>query len=744
MAWGYKASTYHDNGVGVTVNAGSTTTIALGAAAAVGDRIVICIQSLQNISGSGSTNFTVSDNVNSGSYTEDATQTLATYPTLTNQPVRHSVWSKTVTTAGTPTITVGVPSGGGQYNVGLQCAAYTGLITSDPGGDVTAGATGNSTSASSGATSNTTAANELVLCSVMDSGEGTTITAGSGFTARGTHQSDAGRWQGILEDKDSGASATPQTGTATYGAAPAGWFALTVVYKVISTTTTYPITRSVTQAQSVSLASSKVFLRTVSTSQNQTLSRSVYLGVHYSITRSVSQAQSLSVATASANLPTDYYTTTFPLTENPMVQGGVWTDGASVGLDWCDLRTTPNKEFGTQTGNTNPPFNDSVAHLKGTWGNDQEARATVFNNLGAGASVSNEVELLLRFDITAHTARGYEIEFSVNPTRIYFDIVRWNGPLADATNSNKGYTPLLHVTNPTMPQLNTGDVVYAKIVGNTISGYVNGTLIGSVTDTGTDHAPWTSGRPGIGHYLKNDPTVGDPSLYGFSQYMAHTIGTPIPVRVSTTQSTAVSLRQQSIIARILTAGQPQTLVLQQAVRRAVTLVQVQLASLVVGRALQRTVSAVQAQLASVTARKVILSTVSATQAQIVSLRRSQLPFRPALSQTTALARTLLVRLVRTVAQSQSAQLSIASSNRTFLLSGTARPTTTLSLAMTTAGSGPAVYTLSTFVRTSARLDWSLILRPRPITPPLEPSAPDGPPVLLPAGSGGVPPLRPLY
>ena len=32
------------------------------------------------------------------------------------------------------------------------------------------------------------------------------------------------------------------------------------------------------------------------------------------------------------------YTTNFPLTENPISEGGKWTNGQTVGLDWANMR----------------------------------------------------------------------------------------------------------------------------------------------------------------------------------------------------------------------------------------------------------------------------------------------------------------------------------------------------------------------------------------------------------------------
>ena len=41
------------------------------------------------------------------------------------------------------------------------------------------------------------------------------------------------------------------------------------------------------------------------------------------------------------------YSTTFPLTENPISEGGSWTNGGATGLGWANVQTTPGLSFGT-------------------------------------------------------------------------------------------------------------------------------------------------------------------------------------------------------------------------------------------------------------------------------------------------------------------------------------------------------------------------------------------------------------
>src|SRR6202795_2129963 len=71
------------------------------------------------------------------------------------------------------------------------------------------------------------------------------------------------------------------------------------------------------------------------------------------------------------------YSTSFPLTENPVSLGGIWINGGSTGLDWVNSRTTPGLAFGTVVSGA-PPYNDSTAVLAGTWASNQMAQATVY------------------------------------------------------------------------------------------------------------------------------------------------------------------------------------------------------------------------------------------------------------------------------------------------------------------------------------------------------------------------------
>lgn len=193
------------------------------------------------------------------------------------------------------------------------------------------------------------------------------------------------------------------------------------------------------------------------------------------------------------------YSTAFPLAENPVSESGNWLNGATTGIDWGDVSTTP--------GETHPHpgparYADATALLAGSWGPDQSAQGTVWTG---NPSNFPEVELRLRSSLSARVCNGYEITFSIAPNA-YLLIVRWNGPLGNYTILN----------NPTGEQyrVKNGDVVKATMVGNVITAYKNGVQMAQATDS-----TYTSGKPGMGF---NEQVNGD---YGYTAFSATDEGT---------------------------------------------------------------------------------------------------------------------------------------------------------------------------------------------------------------------------
>jgi hypothetical protein len=192
------------------------------------------------------------------------------------------------------------------------------------------------------------------------------------------------------------------------------------------------------------------------------------------------------------------YSTNFPLTENPISEGGNWINGGAVGLDWYNIRTDGAYAHGT---NTTGSYTDPTAILTGTWGANQTVEATIYS-VNQTSSLYQEVELRLRSSISAHSCRGYEVSFRCLATgNSYIRIVRWNGALGDFT----------YLNGVQGPGISNGDVIKATVVGVVITAYVNGVEVVQATDN-----TYSSANPGMGFNYGCNGTYGDFGLTRFT------------------------------------------------------------------------------------------------------------------------------------------------------------------------------------------------------------------------------------
>jgi len=204
------------------------------------------------------------------------------------------------------------------------------------------------------------------------------------------------------------------------------------------------------------------------------------------------------------------YATNFPAAENPVSEASKWMNGKAAGLDWTDVWTTRGLAFGTQSGGGG--YDDSVAILRGAWGPDQSASATVRSVNPKGGSVYEEVEILLRWSLRAHSARGYEINFrALNSSESYTEIVRWNGRRGDFTYLAKRRGLAYGIKD--------GDAVKATVIGNVITSYINGVAVASARDS-----TYGDGNPGMGFFLQG--ATGVNRDYGFTTFSAADGGSP--------------------------------------------------------------------------------------------------------------------------------------------------------------------------------------------------------------------------
>lgn len=187
------------------------------------------------------------------------------------------------------------------------------------------------------------------------------------------------------------------------------------------------------------------------------------------------------------------YSTSFPATENPISQSGIWVNGGSVGGNWNNVRTTPGLAFGAATVSST---DDCLAHLNLGFLPSQSIEGTVFKAGGYSPPDSHEIELLTRWSIALGVSRGYEVNWQFAGI---CQIVRWNGSLGDFTVIGSDVDIGAAVT---------GDKLKVTVVGSNIKVYKNSVEVRSETDS-----TWTTGNPGIGFFPRTGATLAS---YGWS------------------------------------------------------------------------------------------------------------------------------------------------------------------------------------------------------------------------------------
>jgi hypothetical protein len=224
---------------------------------------------------------------------------------------------------------------------------------------------------------------------------------------------------------------------------------------------------------------------------------------------------------ASGVAPRTFYTTSFPLTENPISENGIWTNTADSSLTKVKTEVVLGTHIahGTMGGHAVPPYNDSSATLTG-FPPDHVITGTIWLNPSVPASPNVEIELHLRWTegVTpwtgpygTFTVHGYEI--NINQNDGYFYLNRFGE--APVTGGFP-YPSSVNVT-----PVKTGDVLYAEVSTVPTGAHIvvkwNGVTCIDVIDTN----PYLGGNPGIGFYT--DPGGAD-NWYGFSSITASTVG----------------------------------------------------------------------------------------------------------------------------------------------------------------------------------------------------------------------------
>lgn len=202
------------------------------------------------------------------------------------------------------------------------------------------------------------------------------------------------------------------------------------------------------------------------------------------------------------------YTTTFPLTEGTISEGGIWLAPAT---GWTSVTTASGNAYGTETPHSPPPFDDSYAIIDSTKIAFNPNQSVQCNMHAAGTipgARAQEVELLLRMTQGSNTISGYEIDIKITGA---FHFIRWNGPLNDYSNL------LLDQTNNVV--IADGANWQADIIGTVITVRCNG-VVCSTYDTAPDSIKWSTGQPGMGFFGVNGDVAAD---FGWASFTATSV-----------------------------------------------------------------------------------------------------------------------------------------------------------------------------------------------------------------------------
>jgi hypothetical protein len=209
------------------------------------------------------------------------------------------------------------------------------------------------------------------------------------------------------------------------------------------------------------------------------------------------------------------YTTNFPLAENPISEGGRWTNGGIFGK--TNVQTSPGKAYSTMVSFDGTNYIDSCACLKG-FGPDQEVTGTIANN-GGFSGWSLELEILLRADITSDHVFLYEVDCVYGNNGIA--LVRW-----DMTKANPNSYTVLRIWQQSEVPFSNSDQVYASIIGTLVTvkykraGGAFSTLF--THDTANDSLRYSSGNPGISFWNRTG-SASNQSKFAWSDFTANTL-----------------------------------------------------------------------------------------------------------------------------------------------------------------------------------------------------------------------------
>lgn len=211
------------------------------------------------------------------------------------------------------------------------------------------------------------------------------------------------------------------------------------------------------------------------------------------------------------------HTTAFPANENPVSEGGRWTNaGTSVGTGWHPVQTTGGVACASTF--STAAADDCIAIISGLNPARHRARATIRRVAGYAPVNGHECELIVGASMTSNAIDAYETLWAANASSCV--LVKWHGPMS-------GSSFMQLAVSSTVSPLVEGDEIWTDLIvvnGNpVITCYCRGVLVLTYTDTGGSFnggpsvPGYTNGKPGMSFFARSGATLNS---YGFKSFTA--------------------------------------------------------------------------------------------------------------------------------------------------------------------------------------------------------------------------------
>lgn len=211
------------------------------------------------------------------------------------------------------------------------------------------------------------------------------------------------------------------------------------------------------------------------------------------------------------------YTSNFPLTQNPLSEGGIWIPGASS-PPRTNVQSDGSHAFGTMFSFNGTDFNDSISVVNIAWPADQWVLGQLWNT---GAVSGQEAELVLWGTIQPTNNTGLELD-GVLATG-HLDLVSWDGPPNAFTNRASATGITYTHGDYIFGQIKSGVVTVKKgTSSNTTPIAIIGDLSTILThNTAGDSLSFSGGSPGQGHWNQTG-NAGASTNLGWQKWWAGT------------------------------------------------------------------------------------------------------------------------------------------------------------------------------------------------------------------------------